>query len=253
MATLCATMARLRAPGGCAWDREQTLKSLKPYLLEEAYEVLDSIDKGSTAEHCEELGDLLLQVVFQAEVSRESKGFDLQAVAAGINAKLIRRHPHIFAEAVAHTADEALSQWESVKAQERGAGKSRLSGVPRAMPGLLRAYRVSEKAAAAGFDWPHAQACEGKFHEEWGEFKEAWQQGSHAAMVDEMGDVFMSLVSLCRHLKIDPEAALSQTIDKFTGRFEHIERSLGADEGPMEKVGLKRLEALWDDAKAAEA
>ncbi len=248
-AALVKTMARLRAPGGCPWDREQTLETLKPYLIEEAYEVLDTMGSGQGAEHCEELGDLLLQVVFQAEIAHEAGGFDVAQVARGINDKLVRRHPHIFADAVAPTAHDVMKNWETIKAAERGPGKSRLTGVPRALPALLRASRVNDKAAAAGFDWPDTQSCQAKVQEEWQEFAEAQAAGDHAAMVDEMGDVLMSLVSLCRHLRIDPEAAMTQAIEKFISRFQYVETALQQNGETFEAASLDRLNELWEEKK----
>jgi MazG family protein len=247
-------MATLRAPGGCAWDRKQTLSSLRASLLEEAYEVLEAMESGEPQQHQEELGDLLLQVVMQAEICREAGGFDVGEVVAGLDAKLKRRHPHVFADAEAVDAAAAGQQWEAMKVQERrtsAAAGGRLSGVPRALPGLLRAYRVGEKAAAAGFDWQEVAACEAKFHEEWAEFTAARQQGQVAEMADEMGDVLMSLVSLCRHLNLEPEACIGQSVNKFMSRFAHMEQATGSDR--LTALTPAAWESLWQAAKAAEA
>jgi MazG family protein len=258
-AQLCRTMHKLRAPGGCAWDAEQTMTSLKPYLVEEAFEVIDAIEDNDTAGHCEELGDLLLQVVFQSEIAQETSLFDVAAVTRGIDAKLIRRHPHVFAGVEANSASGALKQWEAIKAEERAAKggkakkKGRLDGIPRAMPGLLRAWRMGEKAAAVGFDWPDAKGSKAKVDEEWQELEEAMgTPGGEAAVREEMGDLLFALVNLCRHLGLDPEDALRQTIDKFQRRFAHIEQGMEAKGKPMQGAPLEELDALWNEAKKLE-
>lgn len=259
---LCRIMAHLRAPGGCPWDREQTLDSLKPYLIEEAYETLEAMESGDPKAHREELGDLLLQVVFQAEIAQETAVFDVADVADAIRTKLIRRHPHIFdpesGEATAPgaatvTVTESLHRWETIKATERPAHKGRLAGVPRAMPGLLRAFRTGEKAAAVGFDWPDAHGSRAKVAEEWLELQEAMDEKADPARVqEEMGDVLFALVNLCRHLKLDPEEALRTTIEKFHQRFQHVEKSLAAQGREPQKASLDELNQLWEDAKSIE-
>ncbi|HET6345588.1 MAG TPA: nucleoside triphosphate pyrophosphohydrolase [Myxococcota bacterium] len=250
---LCRTMATLRAPGGCPWDREQTLASLKPYLIEEAYETLEAIESGDSAAHREELGDLLLQVVFQAELTQEEGTFGAAEVADAITAKLVRRHPHVFAEASADDAKGALQHWETIKATERPKHKGRLDGVPRALPGLLRAYRTGEKAASVGFDWPDWRGSKAKVEEEWGELEEALgTPEAPEAIRAEMGDMLFALVNLCRHLDIDPEDALRLTIDKFTQRFRHVEAKLAASGRPPQSASLDELNDLWEDAKSLE-
>lgn len=253
---LCRTMHTLRAPGGCPWDREQTLASLKPYLIEEAYETLEAMESGDAREHCEELGDLLLQVVFQSEIAQETALFDTAAVAHAINDKLVRRHPHVFAGARANDAAGALQNWEAIKATERPKSKGRLDGIPRALPGLTRAMRTGEKAAAVGFDWPDAAGSKAKVDEEMRELEEALaapgSTSNSSSIKEEMGDLLFALVNLCRHLRLDPEEALRGTIEKFQQRFGHLERSIGASGRSMESASLDELNELWDDAKARE-
>jgi tetrapyrrole methylase family protein/MazG family protein len=250
---LCRILGRLRAPGGCPWDAEQTMDSLKPYLLEEAYETLEAIESGDPAAHREELGDLLLQVVFQAEIAQETATFDAQAVAQAVSDKLVRRHPHVFGTDKEHTAAGALHRWETVKASERPKHKGRLAGVPRALPGLLRAFRTGEKAAAVGFDWPNMSGSRAKVAEEWQELQEALDENAQPAKIkDEMGDVLFALVNLCRHLKLDPEEALRGTIEKFHQRFQHLETTLQAQGRDPREATLDQLNQLWEDAKSLE-
>ncbi|MEZ4271072.1 MAG: nucleoside triphosphate pyrophosphohydrolase [Myxococcota bacterium] len=253
-AELCRTMAKLRAPGGCAWDHEQTFESLKQYLIEEAYETIDAIDSGDANNHCEELGDVLLQVVFQAEIAHESSIFDVTKVAKGINDKLIRRHPHVFGDTKTQGAREALASWEAMKAQERPARTSCLDGIPRALPALLRAQRSSDKAAGIGFDWPDVRGVRDKVEEE---LRELWdvvdEPTAHNKQREELGDLLFTLVNLARHLEVDPEAALSLATDKFHRRFRQIEKFLSAKKLDGIQVSLDELEQLWEDAKRAEA
>lgn len=253
---LCRTMHTLRAPGGCPWDREQTLASLKPYLIEEAYETLEAMESGDAREHCEELGDLLLQVVFQAEIAQETKLFDTAGVATAINDKLVRRHPHVFAGAKADDAAGALQNWEAIKATERPKTKGRLDGIPRALPGLTRAARTGEKAAAVGFDWADVAGSKAKVDEELRELEEALaaprDAANSAAIKEEMGDLLFALVNLCRHLRLDPEEALRGTIEKFQQRFRHLEQSMGARGRSLESASLDELNQLWEEAKSRE-
>ncbi|MBI5509163.1 MAG: nucleoside triphosphate pyrophosphohydrolase [Deltaproteobacteria bacterium] len=251
---LCAIMARLRAPGGCPWDKAQTLDSLKPYLIEEAYETLEALEEGVAAKHCEELGDLLLQIVFQAEICNETGRFDAAAVAGGIATKLERRHPHVFGEVQVQGAAGALLSWETVKATERAAGESRLHGVPKTMPALLRAYRTGEKAAAIGFDWPDSHAVALKVEEEWKELNEVVDSDAadkQARSAEELGDLLFALSSYARHLGVDPEAALRAATDKFAGRFRYVETRLKETGHVKGKVAPELLDALWNEAKKA--
>jgi tetrapyrrole methylase family protein/MazG family protein len=243
-ARLVELMARLRAADGCPWDRKQTLESLRPYLLEEAYETLEAIESGDPQAHREELGDLLLQVVFQSQITHEESRFDVADVCDGISDKLVRRHPHVFAREEAHDAEGALSTWERQKAAERP-DRSRLDGVPANLPALLRATRVGEKAAAIGFDWPDVEGVRAKVKEEWNELAGA----SGDAVEEELGDLLFALSSLARHLGVDAEAALRRATDKFMRRFRVVEQRLGE---ATERPSIEELEAMWEDAKSSE-
>lgn len=249
---LVGIMARLRGEDGCPWDREQTLDSLKPFLVEEAYEVLDAIESGDVAEHREELGDLLLQVVFQAEVRRNEGAFDARDVVNAISDKLVRRHPHVFGDRDAHDADHAYRRWEEMKAQEKG-DRSVLSGVPRQLPALLRAQRVTDKASKVGFDWKAIEGPVEKLDEELGELKAAIASGDPAAVEHELGDLLFTMVNVARFVDIDAEAALRRTVDRFTRRFEYVERAMKAEGRAMTEASLDELEAKWEAAKAEES
>lgn len=253
---LCDVMTRLRGPGGCDWDREQTLRTLRSYLLEETHEVLEAIDSlpvdgggPSAMEHRDELGDLLLQIVFQSELQREQGRFDIGDVCDSIRDKLIRRHPHIFGD----TPRAEKPSWEALKRQERSAKgeghKSALSGVPKEIPALLRAYRVGEKAHRVGFDWPDPSGVVAKIEEELAEVKEAMATGNKERIADEIGDMFYALVNLTRHFEIDPEAALRGTIRKFETRFMRVETRLANLGETPESLSLDDLEAHWQAVK----
>lgn len=264
---LVDTMTRLRRD--CPWDREQTVKSLRPYLLEEAHEVLavlDALDDdgggGEVREHREELGDLLLQIVFQSEIQREAGRFDVGDVARAIDDKLRRRHPHIFPPvdgaptATDGTVPGTQAFWEAIKRAERAAsGKdvvkksSALDGVPKHLPALLRAYRTGEKARGAGFDWPDHHGVIDKIEEELAEVKEAIVGGNKAEIESEIGDMLYALTNLARHFEIDPEAALRQTIGRFESRFRVVEELLAAEGKTPEQTPLDELEARWQEAK----
>ena len=227
---LVALMQRLLGPGGCPWDREQTFESLRKYVLEEACEVIDAIDSGDRALLKEELGDLLLQVVFQSELAREQAGFSIDDVVAGIVDKLVRRHPHVFGDMSAKDADAVLKNWERIKAEEKSS-RGVLGGVPRSLPALTRAQRIGEKVARVGFDWASADGSRQKVTEEIAELDEAIAQGDKDSIEGEMGDALFALVNLSRHLGIDAEGALRRTIDKFTRRFGHVEARVGQEHG----------------------
>lgn len=249
---LVGLMARLRGEGGCPWDRAQDLRSLRPYLLEEAYEVLEAIERGVEAEHQEELGDLLLQVVFQAELQREAGRFDAADVAHGIADKLVRRHPHVFGAASAGSPSEAYLRWEEIKAKEK-AGRSVLAGVPRELPALLKAQRVRDKASQVGFDWHDVQGALDKLEEEVRELREAVAAQDHGATEKELGDALFSLVNVASFMKVDAEAALRETIERFSRRFRHIERTMLAKGRPLKSCSLEELDAVWQEAKRLEA
>jgi tetrapyrrole methylase family protein/MazG family protein/ATP diphosphatase len=257
LSRLVGVMRRLLAPGGCPWDREQSLETLRKYVLEEACEVIDAIESGDRDSLREELGDLLLQVVFQSELTRAEGTFGIDDVIAGIVDKLVRRHPHVFANMDAKDADEVVRNWEKIKAQEKGE-RGIVSGVPRSMPGLARAQRVGEKVARVGFDWADARGSRAKVDEELAELDRAAADGDSRAVQEEMGDVLFALVNLSRHLHVDAEEALRGTIEKFSRRFAHVEKRVRENHGgwgdPGEGVSRLPLEVLdgyWREAKVA--
>jgi MazG family protein len=250
---LVGLMQRLLAPGGCPWDREQTLATLVPYLVEETYEVVDAIASGNVADHGEELGDLLLQIVFQSELRHAEGAFGIDDVARGIVTKLVRRHPHVFGEVVAKNADDVLANWAKLKAAEKAEkGKhGALDGIPRSAPALLRATRAAEKAGAVGFDWPDAAGPRAKIDEELSELDEAWRAGDRAAMEHELGDVLLAVANLSRKLNIDAESALRAATDRFAARFGHIEKALAAQGRAVADASAEEQDRLWDAAKLA--
>ena len=257
---LVELMRRLLAPDGCPWDREQSFATLRRYVLEEACEVIDAIDGGDRREICGELGDLLLQVVFQAELARAEGAFGPDDVVAAICDKLVRRHPHVFADASVENVDEVLQNWERIKAAERAGsrkGGGVLAGVPRSLPALTRAQRVGEKVARVGFDWPDARGSRAKVEEEIRELDQAIESGDRDKAEAELGDVLFALVNLARHAGVDAEGALRRTIDKFTRRFEHVELRATARHGGWPAPGapalpLDELDGYWEEAKQAE-
>jgi len=250
---LVELMARLRAPGGCPWDREQTYDSIKPYTLEETYEVLDAIDRRDWKDLAEELGDYLLQAVFYAQMAREQEHFAIEDALDAINSKLIRRHPHVFGEESAENAGDVKRIWGEVKAAEkkdkgRGA-ESMLAGVPRALPALVEAQQIASRAAGVGFDWENPEQVIEKLHEELAEFDQARRNASQDELEDEMGDLLFVLVNLARFVKVDPEQALRRTNAKFRRRFAHIERRLAEQGRTFENSTIEEMEALWQEAK----
>lgn len=247
---LVEVMATLRGPGGCPWDREQTRESLKPFLIEETYEVLEALDQGDRQKLQEELGDLLLQVVFHAQVASERAEFTITDVLQTVIDKLVRRHPHVFGEHRAETAEEVLQNWERLKQEERGGVEkaSALDGVPKSLPALLRAQRLQDKAARVGFDWGETAAVLQKVEEELGELKGA--MGKEAEMVEgEMGDLLFSLVNLARFLHLNAEETLRKCIEKFIRRFRHIEEVVAQQGKSLEESSLEEMDALWQEAK----
>ena len=258
---LVELMGRLLAPDGCPWDREQSFATLRRYVLEEACEVIDAIDGGDRRELCGELGDLLLQVVFQAELARAEGAFGPDDVIAAICDKLVRRHPHVFADASVENVDQVLQNWERIKAAERSGsqkGGGVLSGVARSLPALTRAQRVGEKVARVGFDWPDARGSRAKVEEELGELDEAIAGGDKDRVEAELGDVLFALVNLARHAGVDAEGALRRTIDKFTRRFDHVEGRVVERHGGWpataaeDKLTLEELDGYWEEAKRRE-
>lgn len=251
-ARLLEIMRRLRAPDGCPWDREQTHESLRPYLIEELYEVLDSIDRKAYGELKKELGDLLLHIVFHCQMASEAGLFDIAAVLHSINEKLIRRHPHVFAGAAVTDARHVERQWEKIKLQEDHKPRL-LEGVPKHQPALNRAFRVQEKAAGVGFDWPNVTPVWGKLREEMDELQVEAERGERELIEREVGDLLFSAVNLARKLNVNPEDALRTAIEKFTRRFEYIEDSLAARGRALHDATLEEMDALWDEAKRGEA
>ncbi len=244
---LIRIMARLRAEDGCPWDRDQTLATLRSYLVEETYEVLDALDHGSIDDHREELGDLLLQVVFQSQIRSEEGAFDAAAVANAISDKLLRRHPHVFGDTEVSGAEDVVQNWEAIKAKEKKGRRSRLDGVPRNLPALLRAERIQGKASRAGFDWPDAAGPTAKVEEEWAELTEARTARNPAAVEHELGDVLFSVVNLARHLGVSPEDALRSSIDRFEARFRRLESEL-----PPGRADPVALDEAWEKVKKLE-
>lgn len=250
-AGLVHIVARLRGPGGCPWDREQTHSSLRPYLLEEAYEVLDAINTGDDMKLCEELGDVLLQVVLHAQLAREESRFDIQDVIAQQCEKLVRRHPHVFGDVEVADSAEVLRNWERIKAQEKGQQlpSSVMDGVIPSLPALVFAMEVSKRAVKVGFEWPNLQSVLEKFREEQQELAEAIEQGEREHIEAEIGDLLFTLVNIARHLKIDPEQALHAMVRRFIVRFQQME-SLARERGkPLESLSLDEWDQLWEEVK----
>ena len=284
-----AIMARLRAPGGCPWDREQTFDSIKPYTLEEAYEVVEAIDNRDWAELVGELGDLLLQVLFYSEMAQEEKRFSIDEVLDTLSNKLITRHPHVFGDVKAETSGQVLRNWEAIKAEEKkkrleqGGGKSAkenqkesiLSGVSSGVPALMEAHKLSSKAAHVGFDWPNIEGLFDKLEEETQELQAEVKQipppgpvpvgrgiaGAKGNKVpeelqhrleDEIGDLFFVLVNIARYLSVDPESALRKTNRKFKRRFQYVEEQLRAQGRKLDETPLDDMEALWQESKKLE-
>jgi ATP diphosphatase len=246
-------MSRLRAPGGCPWDREQTFDSIKRHTLEETYEVFDAIERRAWPDLKDELGDLFLQVLFYSQMAAEAGYFDLRDVADNLNAKLIRRHPHIFGDTIAADAGEVLRNWEEIKREEKKqkpANESMLDDVPRTMPAMLEASKLGSKAAKVGFDWPDAEGLFEKLVEETAELRVELEQGTAESVEGEFGDLLFTMMNLARHLKVDTESALRRTNAKFRRRFLAME--LAAGEAGLESKQPGELEQLWAKAKVAE-
>ncbi len=244
-------MARLRAPGGCPWDREQSFDTIKPYLLEETYEVLDAIDRRDWPGLADELGDLLLQAVFFAQMAAEENKFKIDDSLDAIAEKLVRRHPHVFSDGEAKTADDVKRRWDEIKADEkrdRGeAARGLLESVPRNLPALVEAQQIASKAAGVGFDWENPDQVLEKLDEELDELRRARAGGSQGELENEIGDLLFVLVNLARFLKVDPEQALRRTNAKFRKRFAHVESHAN-----LPGASLTEMEALWQEAKAAD-
>lgn len=252
---LAEIMERLRGPQGCPWDREQTVASLRKYVIEETYEVVEAIDEKDWGKLREELGDLLLQVVFLSQLAKEAGQFNLDDVAAGISEKLVRRHPHVFGSAEANNVAEVWRRWEKIKEGERRAASngaatpSRLDGVPRHLPALAKARLFADKAARAGFDWSSPEAIVDKVEEETAELRQAMASNSAAGPAEELGDLFFAAASLARRLGLDPEACAEQANRKFERRFREVERLVAERGAKLEDFDERGLDALWRRAK----
>jgi len=240
-------MEKLRGPAGCPWDREQTHDSLRPYLLEETYEVLETLDLKDYEGLKEELGDFMLQSVFHAQIARENKEFDMLDVLNTINDKLIRRHPHVFGDVKIKTADEQKVHWERLKKKE--GKKSVLDGVPKSAPSLLRAARIQQKAATVGFDWPDTAPVWDKIYEETDELHKAIEKSDKEAVFEEFGDLLFAMVNLSRFLKINPEDALRLAVEKFIARFHKVEKRFKDENKSLNDATLEEMDQVWNEIK----
>lgn len=251
---LVEILKALRAPGGCNWDRAQTSESLLPYMIEETYEAVEAAEAGEHHRLKEELGDILLHIIFQAEIAEEKGQFDIDDVIGVVTQKMIDRHPHVFGERKDLTPEQVRQNWETVKMQKRDAGseKTVLSGVPKTMPALLKAYRVQEKAAQFGFDWENPEDIFDKIDEELSEFRKALADNDKDAIRDELGDLLFSLVNFARHIQAEPEGCLNGTIRKFSNRFNKMEKALQAEGLTLKQATLERMEYHWQQAKMSE-
>ena len=248
-ARLVEIMALLRSPQGCPWDREQNFDTIKPYLLEETYEVMDAIDARDFEGLTEELGDLLLQAVFFAQIASDEGRFNIADSIDAINNKLVRRHPHVFGDAVAKTAGDVKQRWDEIKAAEKPRPKGLLAGVPRSLPALVEAQQIAARAAGVGFDWQNLDQVLDKLREELSELRAARE---HAEVEDEVGDLLFVLVNVARFLKVDPEQALRKTNAKFRRRFAYMEEGLAASGKKLSEAGMEAMENLWQEAKLTE-
>lgn len=250
---LVKLMTTLRGPNGCPWDRKQSLSDLKPFVIEESYEVVDAIDRNDRAALLEEIGDFLLEAVFIAEITREEGSFDIYDSITAIHDKLVRRHPHVFGDVEAKDAEQVLVNWEKLKSDERKAeSKSVLSGVPQSLPALLKASRLTEKAARVGFDWRRTKDVFDKLEEEIGELQEAIETGKKEHVHEELGDLLFTIANIARKLDVNAEEALQSTNRKFQSRFGAMESKVHASLRNLDQLSLEEMDALWDEAKAAE-
>ncbi|WP_026486840.1 bifunctional methyltransferase/pyrophosphohydrolase YabN [Caldanaerobius polysaccharolyticus] len=249
---LVGIMERLRGEGGCPWDREQTHESLKQYLIEECYEVIEAINKKDPGKLQEELGDVLFQVVFHSRIAEEEGLFDIGDVINGVCSKMILRHPHIFSGVKVSGTDEVLSNWDEIKKGEKGYTSTTqiLKDIPKELPALMRSYKVQHKAAKVGFDWDKVEDAMDKLYEEINELKEVYKSGDREKIVEEMGDVLFACVNVSRFLKVEPEQALTGTIEKFISRFSYIEKKAAEKGKSVQDMSLSEMDALWNEAKS---
>jgi tetrapyrrole methylase family protein/MazG family protein len=244
-------MARLRGEGGCPWDREQNHLSLRPYVLEEAYEVIDALDRQDMYNICEELGDLLLQIVFHAQIAAEDGHFGINDVVAAITEKMIRRHPHVFGSVEVENSDEVMVNWAAIKKKEKGGAESKktMEGIPGSLPSLMKAQKIQAKAAGVGFDWPSYEGALQKLYEELSEIREAVKNGNAARKEEELGDVLFSVINLSRLLNIDAETALNGTINKFLHRFGYVEEKAAESGRELSQCSLEEMDCWWEEVK----
>mgnify|MGYP000947694277 CR=1 FL=1 len=248
---LIGIMKLLRSEKGCPWDREQNHESLKKYLIEETYEVLEAIDLNDKDKLCEELGDLLLQVVFHAQIGHEQDNFSMEDIITGICRKIIMRHTHVFGNDTINTSEGVINNWELIKKKEKGMSTQTevLKAIPNNLPALMRSYKVQQKAAQVGFDWDNIEDVFNKVYEEIQELKDVYQSKNVERINDEMGDIFFAVVNLSRFLHVQPELALTHTIKKFIYRFEYIEKESLKDGKKLEEMTLEEMDKLWNKAK----
>ena len=250
---LVALMATLRGENGCPWDKKQTKATIKPYIIEETYEVAEAVDEDDPKLLKEELGDLLFEIVFYAQMMSEEDGIDIYDIIAGIHAKMIRRHPHIFGDVSVSGADEVVVNWEQIKQEEKKDERnSVLEGVPKNLPSLLRAHRVQSKASSVGFQWENFQQIIEKLDEEFYELRHTYKSGNAEEIEEEFGDMLFVMVSVARFLKINPDNAVQRAIKKFTTRFQHIEQHVKAADKQWSDMSVNEMEQLWEDAKSDE-
>lgn len=249
-------MERLRGEGGCSWDKEQTYESLRPYLIEESYEVVDAIIEHDMNNLKEELGDLIMHIVFLSQMAKEDNIFNIDDVLRGINEKLVRRHPHVFKENKSITTEEILEQWENIKIDERKSSskerKSILEGIPSALPAMLTSFKLMDRASRVGFEYENTFDSMLKIEEEFNEVKEAYKEGNKEHLEEEIGDLFMTIIDFARMNKIDPESALSKTNKKFIRRFGYIEKEAAKMNKTIQNMTLKEMDDLWNECKEKE-
>ncbi len=249
---LLEVVATLRGENGCPWDKEQTLESLKQYLIEESYEVIDAIDSGDVDKHKEELGDVLLQVALHSQIRKENGEFEFDDVADKLADKLVHRHPHVFGDVKAENAEEVLKNWEQIKVEEKGDRKSTLEGIPRHLPALQKAQRIQSRAARVGFDWERVKDVIAKIEEELEETKVEIAKGDKEKTEEEIGDLLFAVVNLCRFEDLRAEEALEKTINKFITRFKEVELRIQAEGKKLQDCTLEEMDAHWEEVKQKE-
>lgn len=247
---LVALMATLRGEHGCPWDKKQTKAMIKPYIIEETYEVAEAVDEGEPKMLKEELGDLLFEIIFYAQMMTEEDGIDIYDIMEGIHTKMVRRHPHIFGDVKVDSADDVVVNWEQIKQEEKKAERdSVLEGVPKNLPSLLRAHRLQSKASNIGFRWENFQQIIEKLDEEFYELRHAYKSGDSEQIEEEFGDMLFMMVSVARFLKINPDNALQKAIKKFTTRFQHIEQHVKTTGKQWNEMSIGEMEQLWEESK----